>query len=240
MTPTPSPTPRGFTLIELLVVLSIIVVLVSVLLPALGHARETGRNVRCLSNLRSIGMGLQKYMTDESKGLLPRVRPLNTGTNENDPSLLEVMAKYTDAAIPFEIEPDNWVVSDPWRCPSDRSSADEATGFKPHWQSNGTSYEFGPAFVMVLAETLTVRNVQFGCTKAYEQANPPLPLLYDADDWHNPRFDANRRGDLPPEARWKRNAMYFGDYHAEQARFVAPEQVEQLVVDTIRFGGLGG
>jgi prepilin-type N-terminal cleavage/methylation domain-containing protein len=241
----PVPAPRrtrgaGFTLIEMLVVISIIVVLVSILLPALSQAREAGRSVKCLANLRSIGMGLQKYMTDESKGLLPRVRPLNDGANTNDPSLLDVMSKYLDAALPVKLADNDWVVPDPWRCPSDRGSADEATQFKPLWQYNGTSYEYVPAFVMVVAETLTVREVQFGCTKAFEQSQPPLPLVIDADDWHNPRFNANKRADLPQDARWKRNAMYFGDYHAGQAQYVAPEQIQQLVADTVRFGGLGG
>lgn len=230
---------RGFTLIELLVVISIIVVLISVLLPALSHAREAGRNTKCLANLKSIGLGLQMYMNTESKGLLPRVRPLNDGANENDPSLLDVMSKYVDAAMPVKMADNDWVVSDPWRCPSDTSSADAATGFKPLWQYNGTSYEYGPAFVMIVAETLTVRNVQSGATRAYEQALPPLPLCFDADDWHNPRFVANKRGEMSAEARWKRNAMYFGDYRAAPATFVAPEQIEKLIADTVRFGGLG-
>lgn len=246
MTMTPSTPPkaaarRAFTLIELLVVLAIIVILVSVLLPALSHAREAGRNTRCLANLKSIGTGLQMYMDTESKGLLPKVRPLNDGTNENDPSLLEVMAKYVDAAMPFKNADQDWVVSDPWRCPSDRGGT-ESSDFKPLWQYNGTSYEYGPAFVMIAAEMLTVPpdRVQHAVSKAYEQSNPPLPITYDAEDWHNPRFNMNSRGDMSAEARWRRNAMYYGDYRADNAVFVGPDQIQRLVEDTIRFGGIGG
>ncbi|MCZ7623964.1 MAG: type II secretion system GspH family protein [Candidatus Kuenenia sp.] len=44
----------GFTLIELLVVIAIIGILVSILLPVLGKARESARRTQCASNLKHI------------------------------------------------------------------------------------------------------------------------------------------------------------------------------------------
>jgi prepilin-type N-terminal cleavage/methylation domain-containing protein/prepilin-type processing-associated H-X9-DG protein len=60
----------AFTLVELLVVIGIIALLISILMPALSKARKQALNANCMSNLRSIGQGLQIYAS-ENKGKFP-------------------------------------------------------------------------------------------------------------------------------------------------------------------------
>lgn len=62
---------KGFTLVELLVVVAIIALLVSILLPSLGKAKEQAKMVMCLSNLKGLGLGFGMY-THENNDWYPQ------------------------------------------------------------------------------------------------------------------------------------------------------------------------
>ncbi len=63
---------RGFTLIELLVVIAIIAILAAILFPVFSRARMRANTVRCISNLKQLGLAFQMYR-DDNAGRMPGV-----------------------------------------------------------------------------------------------------------------------------------------------------------------------
>lgn len=63
----------GFTLIELLVVIAIIAILAAILFPVFANAKERGRQVRCMANLKQLALAVTGYC-DDYNDRLPFVR----------------------------------------------------------------------------------------------------------------------------------------------------------------------
>ena len=93
--------PAGFTLVELLVVIAIIGVLVSMLLPAVQAARESGRRSQCLNNLRQLALAAKQYESHWDS-FPPAATAQDKNGNFVDPN--------TDTTTQAAIERDNWVI----------------------------------------------------------------------------------------------------------------------------------
>lgn len=88
----------AFTLIELLVVISIIALLIAILLPALSKARESARNVKCMNQLKQIGLALNLYAGELGNGFLPPVRDTDYGNIHN--TWIVPLGKYLNLPDP--------------------------------------------------------------------------------------------------------------------------------------------
>ncbi len=80
-----------FTLIELLVVIAIIAILASMLLPALGKAKEQAKSITCIGNQKQLGLALFNYAEDFS-GFLPEM-----GVRSSTVTLFWNMTLYDNA-----------------------------------------------------------------------------------------------------------------------------------------------
>lgn len=140
---------RAFTLVELLVVIGIIALLVGILLPVMGKARESANRVKCLANLRTLGSATVAY-ANENKDRLPNDTPADVYVPIYPQVLIDWADKYVATPQVF------WCPSSKYPVPEKIISPDYATP-----QSARICYEFlsvwwpsdqGPTLVQLRGE----------------------------------------------------------------------------------------
>ena len=125
---------HGFTLIELLVVVSIIALLVSILLPALGKAKKHAQATVCLSNLHGWGLAVGMYQAENDGKLFSYTYYIDYDTNPDhfeamqDGFFMGALRQYYDNTEAFRL------------CPSaDRADFND-NGANPEWGSTFTAW----------------------------------------------------------------------------------------------------
>ena len=142
---------RAFTLIELLVVIGIIAILAAILFPVFAAAKESSKQVVCLSNVRQLGLGMQLYLADHDDVWAPALSWSDAGPafapiqpwigydNNNYPRVSgfygRVYAKSVNPPRPGALDP--YLKSQGIkRCPS----------MPPEWQTSYAFNYFSPAY----------------------------------------------------------------------------------------------
>jgi prepilin-type N-terminal cleavage/methylation domain-containing protein len=105
----------AFTLIELLVVIAVIAILMALLVPVLGRAKEQARRVACMGNIRQFLIGIQVYSSDNREHLPSGLSDFEDPEDEHTPilstamrdALVDIIGDASSLSCPWLKEPFN-------------------------------------------------------------------------------------------------------------------------------------
>jgi len=177
------PAGEGFTLIELLVVIAIIAILAALLLPALAKAKEKGRAIQCLSNIRQVGLAATLYLGDANDHYPPATTKNGTLTQlswvgqpglQSPYSTLSAVERWLSEYL---VKATSQAKVEVARCPSDRYS---------YLKTGHSGYEdFGSSYLANLnytfinqIQTLTISATDAASIKASQVAKPSRFVVF--------------------------------------------------------------
>jgi len=143
---------RGFTLVELLVVISIIALLLSILMPALGKVRGQAQQVVCKTKMKQMGLAVSMYVNTyrryPSRMLIPFVHPSDPEFGKGDVWFgwrgayyitWETMLTRSRCMPSGGMQTKDSTANEIWRCPSQKNLPERGV---PPWHNYGINAAF--------------------------------------------------------------------------------------------------
>ena len=218
--------PAAFTLVELLVVIGIIAVLIGILLPALGRAREAASKTACLSNMRQLTTGWIMYANDHKGHLVfaetwKKDEPVSSGPPHDQDGWM--LSANDEVSITNGLLYKYVKSMEVYRCPSDPVRAN-LRSYVINTALNG-AFEKNDAGQPFVPTVRKIAQVKPGRMVFIEEADPLKDGVYAGSFLVTPFSTGNLQWawiDIPAFWHPRSTNMSFADGHAENKRWSDP------------------